>query len=184
MVISPGRLREMLKKEFRQMFRDPRMRPIVLVSPVIQVLVFGYAVNTDVRDTRTAVVDYDNTADSRLFVQKLTASGYFKIVEHISDPARFVALLDRCEAVIGLQLPAGFSRDLRSGAGADIQVLVDGTDSNTGTVVQGYVSRIAQAFGSSLSQSGDQPVELSLRAWYNPSLQSRVYNVPGVIGVL
>jgi ABC-2 type transport system permease protein len=185
-VVSPHRLRELLKKEFRQMLRDPRMKAIIFAAPVFQLLVFGYAVNTDIRNTATYLVDFERSAESRALVDAFTATGYFEIVGRSQRAADMVAALDHGRAVVGIEIPAGFSADLARGSGS-VQVLVDGTNSNTGTVAQGYATQIVHRYAmtyaleSGRRQSG---VDLRIRAWYNPELKSRVYNVPGVVGVL
>jgi drug efflux transport system permease protein len=186
MSMAPRRVVEMVRKEFRQMFRDPRMKPIVFVSPVIQLLLFGYAVNTDVRHTSTFVVDQDATAESRAMLDALTASGHFTITGRSHRPADLVTALDRGDAVVGVQIPAGFASDLKSGR-ANVQVIVDGTNSNTGTIARANAVQIIAHFAQRGAQaSGRIPtgIDLRMRAWYNPALVSRVYNVPGVIGLL
>lgn len=184
MAISRRRVLDMLRKEWKQMFRDPRMKPIVFVSPVIQVLLFGYAVNTDVRNTNTFLIDHDRTAESRLLTSRLTATGYFRIVATGTSPDQMVHALDAGDAVVGIEIPAGFARDLRQGTGA-VQVIVDGTDSNTGVVAQGYATRIIGEFARDFVSGTPPPgVDAEVRAWFNPELESRVYNVPGIIGLL
>jgi len=186
-----GRLRELMRKEFRQTLRDPRAKRLVFVAPVVQLLLFGYAVNTDVRNAATFVVDHDRTAESRELVQTLTASGYFRVVGNGSRPAEIVNALDQGDALLGLEIPRGFAADLVSGRGARVQVLVDGTSSNTALVAMGYATQIVARFGVRKG-TGDRGqgtvgavgVELRARAWYNPNLISRVYNVPGVIGTI
>jgi len=182
-----GRLVELIRKEFRQTLRDPRSKRLVFVAPVVQLMLFGYAVNTDVRNAATFVVDYDRTAESRDLVRTLTASGYFRVVGTGDRPAAIVRALDRGDALLALEIPRGFAADLASGRGARVQVLVDGTSSNTALVAQGYATQIIQRFG--LERGGGaaavpRGVELRARAWYNPNLVSRVYNVPGVIGTI
>src|SRR5690606_12991894 len=142
------RVRALLRKELRQLFRDPRSKRIVFGAPVIQLLLFGYAVNTDVQRVATVVVDHDRTAESRALVDALTAGGYFRVVDRLDRPADLAAALDAGDATIGVEIPAGFARDLAAGRGARVQVLVDGTNSNTGTVAQGYIARIVQEFGA------------------------------------
>jgi ABC-2 type transport system permease protein len=177
-----------LRKELRQIFRDPKTKRIVFASPIIQLLLFGYAVNTDVHRVATFVVDHDRTAESRALVDALTAGGYFRVAGRSDRPADMGAALDGGKAVIGMQIPQGFARDLAAGRGAHVQVLVDGTNSNTGTVAQGYASRIVQEFGLSYAEARGRSlqggVDLRTRAWYNPDLESRTYNVPAVIGAL
>lgn len=181
-----SRVREMVRKEMRQLLRDPRSRAMIFVAPVIQLIMFGYAVNTDIRDTATIVMDHDRSAESRALVDAFTATGYFKIVAWAERPADLVEALDHGDAVLGIEIPAGFSRRLARGT-ATVQVVVDGTNSNTATVAQGYANRITQRFAlDRLVEVGGQPpaVDLRTRAWYNPNLESRAYNVPGVIGLI
>ncbi len=182
------RIRALLRKELRQLFRDPRSKRIVFGAPVIQLLLFGYAVNTDVQRVATVVVDHDRTAESRALVDALTAGGYFRVVGRFDRPADLAAALDAGKATIGVEIPAGFARDLGAGRGARVQVLVDGTNSNTGTVAQGYIARIVQEFGAErAAAAGALPaggVDLRARAWYNPDLASRVYNIPAVVGAI
>jgi ABC-2 type transport system permease protein len=184
--MNPERVFEMVRKEFRQVFRDPRMRRVLFIAPVIQLVAFGYAVSTDVRDTRTFVVDGDGTRASRELVDAFTASGYFRVVGGSRRPADLVEALDHGEAVLGLVIPTGFSRDLEGGGPARVQLLFDGTDSNTATVAQGYAERIVQSYAARHAPAQGPPpaVDLRSRAWYNPDLSSRVYNVPAVIGAL
>ncbi len=174
----------MVGKEFRQIFRDPRMVRVILLAPILQLIVFGYAVSTDIWKVKTAVVDHDRTAASRGLVDALTASGYFRVREYSDRSSDLVAALDRGSAVVGLEIPAGFARDLADGQ-ASIQLLLDGTNSNTASVAQSYAERIVLDFGQRSLPSGvPQVIELRERAWYNPDLGSRNYNVPAVIGAL
>lgn len=179
------RIRELVAKELLQIFRDPRIKPVLFVSPILQLLLFGYAVNTDVRHTALFVVDHDRTAASRDLVATLVAGGYFQVTGHSDRPADLVRALDRGEAVVGLEVPPGFARELARGA-ARIQLLVDGSDSNTGLVAQGNAVRIIQAFGARVAGPARPAGGVGLRAQalFNPSLESRMYNVPGVIAVL
>jgi ABC-2 type transport system permease protein len=185
MSISWSRVRYMLVKEWVQMFRDPRMKPIVFVAPIVQLLLFGYAVNTDVRETTTIILDQDRTQESRRLISQLTASGYFRVTEYATSGKDIVAALDGGRAIVGLEIPPGFSADLLAGRGPDLQILVDGTNPNTGTVAQAYAGRIIQDYAKSFAPPGAPTgVDLRTRAWFNPDLASRTYNVPGVIGLL
>ena len=188
MRISPLRVRVLIQKEIRQLFRDPKTKRIIFAAPIIQLLLFGYAVNTDVRNVSTLAVDQDRTAESRLLLETLTASGYFRIVGVEADPNSIESALDRGSALVGIQIPPGFSRHLKAGEAANLQVLVDGTNSNTATVAQGYAGRIIQDFAiDQAARQGIVPeggIDLRVRALYNPDLSSRVYNVPGVVGLL
>ncbi len=186
--LSLLRIRRMVIKELRQLFRDPKTKRIIFVSPVLQLILFGYAVNTDVRNVATFVVDHDRTELSRRVVDAFTASGYFRVVGTSDRSADVGAALDHGRAAVGLEIPAGFTRDLVAGRAPAIQLVVDGTNSNTATVASGYAAKIAQELGARLAAARGAPrragVELRARAWFNPSLESRVYNVPAVIGVI
>jgi ABC-2 type transport system permease protein len=178
----------MVRKELSQLFRDPKTKRVIFVSPLIQLVLFGYAVNTDVRRVPTLVVDHDRTAESRLLVEAFSASGYFLVVRTSDRPAEIERALDRGEARVGLWIPAGYATDLAAGRSPHVQVVLDGSNSNTATVAQGYLARIVAEHGARrAAASGMVPpagVELRARAWFNPSLESRVYNVPAVIGVI
>lgn len=188
---SLERIAEMVKKELHQIARDPRLRRVLFVAPMLQLLVFGYAVSTDVRHTATFVVDQDRSAASRELLDAFTAGGYFDVVGRSQRPADAVAALDHGEAVVGLVIPPGFAEEL-AGGGATVQVLVDGTNSNVATVALGYAERIVaehgvEVAGERAAGGGAMPgggVDLRERAWFNPSLESRNYNVPAVVGAL
>lgn len=186
--IDRTRVLRMIRKELRQIFRDPRMSRVVFIAPVIQLVIFGYAVNTDIRDTPMYVVDHDQTHESRALVDALTASGYFRVAEQSQDDQAMATALDRGDVIIGLEIPATYTRDLDAGRGAEIQVLVDGSNSNTGTVVQGNAIRILRDYTARRMRAGGgripRGVDLRIRAWFNPDLASRDYNVPGVLGVI
>lgn len=188
MYLSPLRMRRMIWKELVQIFRDPKLRGIVFVSPLIQLLVFGYAVSTDVEDAATFVVDLDRTFTARRLQDAFTTSGAFRVVGTSDDPADLVRALDRGEAILGLQIPAGFTRRITSADGAEVQLLIDGSNSNTAGAVQGDAGAIVRRFSFEFARDHGAPpetgVELRPRAWYNPDLSSQVYNVPAVIGVV
>ncbi|MCA9737018.1 MAG: ABC transporter permease [Gemmatimonadota bacterium] len=187
--IRPARVKHLIRKELRQLLRDPRSRRIIFLSPIIQLILFGYAVNTDVRHVRTIVADHDRTATSRAVVDALVNSEYFQVTERTDRAGDVRDALDEGRVVTAVVIPPGFTADLESGQGASVQVLVDGTSSNTATVVQGYAGRVLRQFGveavSSLRGGGvDAPLQVESRAWFNPALASRVYNVPAVIGTI
>jgi len=188
----------MVRKELRQLLRDPRARPILFVAPLLQLLLVGYAVSTDVRHVKTFVVDYDRTEASRALVDALTGSGYFDVTARSSSSADLVRALDRGTVTVGLEIPPGYAVDIAAGR-ARVQLLLDGSDSNEATVALGYATLIlsshgvdvarkeglrAVSTGRSLGRGSPGVVDLRVRAWYNPELESRVYNVPAVIGLL
>jgi ABC-2 type transport system permease protein len=182
--MSPERVFEMVRKEFRQLFRDPRLRRVIFVAPVVQLLAFGYAVSTDVRNVSTLVVDHDRTRASRELVEAFTASGYFRVLGFAERPADVVRALDHGDAVLGVVIPRGFEKDVSTGT-ARVQLLFDGTNSNLATVARGYAERIVLSWGLQVSDVPETSlVDLRSRAWFNPGLESRDYNVPAVIGAL
>jgi ABC-2 type transport system permease protein len=188
------RLHQMLIKEFRQIFRDPRMRTIIFIAPVVQMLLFGYAVTTDVRNVPTAVYDLDRSPASRELVARLAGSGYFQIVERAGNPARLRELLDGGKVLMALEIPPGFQAALDGGRSAELQLLVDGSDSNTAGIALDYSGRITGDFSREalrqrlLRQTGTElpatRVELEWRAWFNQNLESRNFYVPGVIAMI
>ena len=184
MSISWPRVRSLLRKEWRQIFRDPRSKRIVFASPILQLVLFGYAVNTDVHETALYVVDHDVSAESRALVDALTAADRFRITGSSGRSADLLHALDRGTARIGIEIPPDFSERLHAGD-AHVQVLLDGTNSNTATIAQGYAARIIQQFGARyVQQDVTDGIDLRARAWYNPALESRVYNIPAVVGTI
>jgi len=181
---SRERVREMVRKEYLQLFRDPRLWRIMFIAPLIQLIVFGYAVSTDVHDTATFVIDHSNSRASRELVDGFTASGYFRVVGTSQRPADLVRALDKGDARVGIEIPVDFSARLHDGSGAVVQVVFDGTDSNTATVAQGYAERIVQNYAQRVSGDARPAIELRERAWFNPNLVSRDYNVPAVAGAI
>ena len=188
------RLRRMLVKEFLQLFRDPKMRRMVFLMPMVQVLVFGYAVSTDVRNVPTAVMDFDRSVSSRELLSGFSASGYFRFVAETRDAAAAQELLDRGTVGAILRIDQGFEGDLRAGRTARLQVIADGTDSNTARIAIDYAGRIAGKFSDRVLLAriarlrGALPppggVALVSRAWFNENLESRNFYVPGVIALI
>jgi len=182
---STGRIREVVRKEFRQLFRDPRMVRILIFPPLLQLIIFGYAVSTDIRQTPTFVVDHDRTPASREIVETLTATGHFRVVARSSRTEDLARALDMGKAIVGLEIPVGFAKALGKGTGATVQLLLDGTNSNTALMARGYAERILSDYARR-QQAAPTPagIDLRERAWYNPDLASRNYNVPGVVAMI
>ena len=187
------RLKSMLVKEYIQALRDPRMRFVLFVIPVFQTIVFGYAVNTDVRHIATAVYDRDNSPESRDLVQKFLSSGYFDLVEYLQDDGRVRELLDRGTVRMVLHLDKGFGATLAVGRTAPVQIILDGTDANTANIIEGYVQGVALAFNENvqierLNRKGvtqtEIPVTARIRFWFNEDLESKNFIIPGLIVVI
>jgi len=188
------RIKHMLIKEFIQVFRDPRMRMVIFVIPCIQVFVISYAISMDVKHVRTALFDLDNSQASRDVAASFVRSGYFDVVERIGTDKEATALLDRGKVSAVLHIMHGFADDLRGERTARLQVLVDGTDSNTANIVQSYAVKIAAAYSQNILVERYHRLlgainlpgrpELQTRAWFNENLESRNFFVPGVLVVV
>lgn len=188
------RIKEMLIKEFIQIFRDPKMKGVIFMMPIIQVLVFGYAVTTDVKHIATAVYDMDNSRASRELMARFVESGYFDVIEYVDSDSRAAKLIDQSVVSTVLRINKGFENDLRGGRTARIQVIVDGSDSNTAGIVLSYSSAIALRFSQKVLITRftrvrgvfNKPghVEMQTRAWFNENLESRNFYVPGVIAII
>lgn len=185
------RIRRLVVKEFIQVLRDPRMKAIVFITPVMQLFLFGYAVTTDVTDITTALYDLDRSYESRELVRQLEASGYFTVRYRPDSPGELAMLIERGTALAALQINRGFGSDLRKGLLTEVQIIVDGTDSNTATVAMDYANRIIARYAQSFAARTEAQermtpggIDLRTRAWYNPDLRSRNYYVPGVIAII
>lgn len=189
------RVRSLILKEFHQLRRDRRLMGMLLIAPVIQLLVLGFAATTDIREIDLAVRDYDRSRESREYVATLTASGYFAPTHLTGDEGRDADVLVSGKAGLVLVIPRGFARALSRGERIDVQVLVDGSDSNFAARGLGYLGRATRLYSERLvglagravpsgATFGLPSVEIEPRAWYNPELVSRHYMVPGVLGVL
>ncbi len=188
------RLLRMLIKEFTQVLRNPRMRAVVFVMPVLQVLIIGYAVNTDVRHVPLAVYDLDRTPASRDLLARFEGSGCFDVVRRIQVEAEIQTVLDAGDAKAVLRINRGFAEDLDGGRTALAQLLLDGSDSNTASIILGYAARISADFNRTIIEQRfskaaglrleADPVALTWRAWFNPNLDSRNFFVPGVLAML
>jgi ABC-2 type transport system permease protein len=185
------RLRRMIRKEFLQLRQDPTMARIVFVAPVLQLLIFGYAVSFDVNNLTTAVCDLDRSPASRALVQRMVGSGYFRVVAEVQSPRELDRLLDMGHAQVAVSLPRGLQRELLAGQRPQVQALFDASDSNTAGVGSGYLTGVVEQFGQEyLAERMSRlapgvralpQVELRPRVWFNPELRSVDYMVPAVL---
>ncbi|HXE75690.1 MAG TPA: ABC transporter permease [Candidatus Xenobia bacterium] len=189
------RLYQMLIKEFIQVVRDKRMRFILVVPPMVQMLVFGYAATFEVHNVPMAVLDLDHSQESRELVSRFTSSPYFAVRGHLADERQLRQWIETEQAVLVLHIHPGFARKLRKGQTAPLQVVVDATNSNTALIALGYVNQIAQRFAADYQSdrmehiapqlSGRAPqITLERRPWYNHDLKSQWFFVPGVVATL
>jgi ABC-2 type transport system permease protein len=190
-----ARLKQMLIKEFIQVFRDKRTRFVLFGPPIIQMVIFGYAANFEVRHVRTVVLDLDHSQESRELVSRFSSSPYLDVQRELTDYRQIGDLIDQGKTTIGLEINAGFAQNLRKGQAAPLQVIVDATDSNTALIASGYITQIALGFAQDYQKDriyriSPQMIEkipsvrLEQRPWYNPDLRSRWFFVPGIIGSL
>jgi ABC-2 type transport system permease protein len=196
------RLRVILRKEFIQALREPRMRVLLFLPPFLQLLIFGYAVTLDVDHARIAWMDMDRTPESRALRAQFEGSGRFDVIATPQSEEQAQSVLDRGQAHAVVRVLPGFARDLARGRATEVQVLLDGTNSNTASLVSAYASGVIAGFANDVmtgQTKNDQTIKVSIRGpglarsamltpaaagsrvWFNPDLRSRNYFVPGVI---
>ena len=189
------RLRQILIKEFIHLFRDRHARFSLIVPPLLQMLIFGYAASYEVNRVSTAVLDFDHSQESREFLERFSASSRFQVRDVLQNESQIPSLLDHRRVVLVLQIQPGFAELLRKGQTAPVQAVLDGTDSNTALIAVGYINQIATRFAQDYQlqlANRTRPalatfaprIELQERPWYNANLESRWFFVPGVIGSL
>jgi ABC-2 type transport system permease protein len=179
-------------KEFLQIRRDRRMIPVIFVAPVVQVVVFGFAVNTDVTDVPTVLVDQDRSATSRDLASRFVQSGYFEIVATEERADAVDRWLVTSRAQMGLVIPAGFGAALAAGRSGALQIVADGSDAASANVAIGYAGALVSGYGAELSlrrlAGRGLPrighAELVPRVFYNPDLKSRWFYVPAVLAMI
>ena len=147
-----GRLKQMLIKEFIQVFRDKRTRFILIVPPIVQMLVFGYAATFEIHHVTTVVVDFDHSQQSRELISRFTSSPYFDVQGQLTNSGKLRDLIDGGQATVGIEIDAGFAQKLLSGQTAPMQVIVDATNSNTALIASGYISQIALGFAQDMQK--------------------------------
>ncbi len=191
--MSWRRLRAIFQKELRHIVRDVRSLAIALAMPLLFLVLFGYALSLDVDRIPTLVYDSDQSAESRELIQRFAGSRYFQIAGFVDDYRTMEQGIDSGRILMGLAIPRGYSRRIGSGAETSVQVLLDGSDSNTASIALGYADSVLRNYSLQLRSQGQNrkggvtlsaPVEARLRVWYNSSLQSKNYIVPGLIAVI
>lgn len=196
------RIREIIRKELLQVFRNRRTRTALFIPPMVQLIIFGYAVNLDVDHVRTAFMDEDHSPASRELLASFAGSGRFDVVTYADSEEEARALLDGGKVLAVVRVLPGFARDLERANNATVQVLIDGTNSNTASLIQSYAQEIVAGYdrnvtieqqirramagggtntgGGTISLRAPQ-VDTRSRVWFNPDLRSRNYFVPGVM---
>ena len=176
------------RKELRQIARDRRTLAILLFLPAFFLLLFGYALNWDIRGVRIAIDDRDRSADSRALVDAFVRTDYFTLVSSVRSQAELSALMDRNAIRAAIIIPTGFARDVARQVDVPVQVLLNGDNANTATTVMGYVTSIIQTEAARRSVEASpgraSPLSLESRIWYNPQLRSALFLVPGLIAYI
>ena len=187
------RIRHMMIKEFLQIRRDKRMLPVILIAPIVQVILLGYAATVDVMHIGLAVNDMDRTPETRELVQRFTNTGYFEVVAQTQKPDEVDEYLDNSSATIALILPKGFGEAVRKGEPAAVQLIADGADANTANISLNYARQIIGGFAQEIMteqfvrRAGGvsiPQVTPEIRVWFNPELRSANYMVPGVVAMI
>ncbi|MBN2338198.1 MAG: ABC transporter permease [Acidobacteria bacterium] len=192
-----NRIAAIIRKEFIQTLKDPRSLALLVGPPIIQLILFGYAVNLDVERARLGWMDADRTPESRELGDAFRNSRYFALTATPESEREIRELLDRGAVDAVVRLLPGFGRDVMRGNTAGVQILVDGTNSNTASIVSSYATQIVASYAAAVGAARPKappppalgppiPAVVSIltaedRVWFNPDLRSRVYFVPGVI---
>jgi len=191
--MSIRRIKALTKKEFIQMSRDIRSLMGAIFNPLLMIFLFGYALSLDVDRIPTVVLDFDRTPVSREFIHRLTDSRYFTLVRYLDRDRDVDESLARGEALMALVIPLEFASKVKQGIHAPIQVIFDGSDSNTATIALGYLKAVAAGFDIALQEQRirraglkmvDMPLEARIRVWFNPELKSKNFIIPGLTGVI
>ena len=187
------RLRQMLIKELIQLFRDPHARFGLIVPTIVQVLIFGYAASFELHHVRMAVLDLDHSYESRELLSRFESNGHFELAATLSNRRQISDLIDHGKVTLAIQILPRFAELVRKGETAPVQVILDGTNSNTALIALGYINEIANGYAQDYAKAKllrQAPsiavhlpsVELARRPWYNPNLESQWFFVPGTIG--
>lgn len=182
------------KKEIIQLLRDRRLLPLVFIAPVIQLILFGYVVQTEVKNIGVVLVDHDRSQESRIMAEKFTNAGYFTIVARADSEQEMPDFIRSDAATLGLIIPKGFEQSIKAGKTAELMLALDGSDANVGMQAMQYAQRIIAARSQELTAkrlgsmrgiiAKVSTVEPRIRVWYNPDLKSVNYMVPGLIGLI
>jgi ABC-2 type transport system permease protein len=184
------RIREMVRKEFIQLFRDKKNRPLLVIAPLIQLLIFGYVVTTDVREVRVCIMDQCRTLESRMLIDAFSANKTFNIIAEADHPRALDSLLLQRKVDLAVHIPPDFSEKIHQGHSANVQIIADGSASNMAAVRISYAGSVLARFNEQLIhemyaqklQYGQ--IDGRIRTWYNPNLDSQNFYVPGIVAFL
>jgi ABC-2 type transport system permease protein len=185
---------KIVRKEFLQFKRDPKMFGIILVAPVVQLVLLGYAATLDVNSIHTLIYDQDKTLSSRNLIERFESSGFFSIDYYADKYEDVTSTLDNGKAIFALIIPKDFEKGIERNETVNLQAIFDGSDGNTASIASGYVAQIVAKYSqflvlNSMNRLGRKIVpsgKLSSepRVWYNPTLKTRNFMVPGIVGLL
>jgi ABC-2 type transport system permease protein len=179
------RVKAIAQKELIQIRRDPLSLAMAFLMPVLLLFIFGYAITLDINNITTIVYDLDRSALSRELISQLTASGYFSVVRYAEDGKEIDKYLDAGKARVAVSIPHDFSKNIRTGEAAQLQVIADGSDSNTATIALGYLSALTEIYSQRIGGGRITPlIDPRVRVWYNTELKSRNFIIPGLIAVI
>ena len=180
------RLTSLIKKELLAVLRDKKSRLALIIPPVLQICIFGYAATMNVTRVPYAVLDKDGGELAAQYIADLEGTGIFRRQATAATEKDIDRLIDSRDIVLGLTIPADFSRNLQTGRPASLQLIGDGRNTNTAAIALSYAQQIASSFGAELlaKNAAASPVEIESRAWFNPNLITRWFIVPGLIAVL
>jgi len=182
------RIKNLVIKEFIYYFREKRTVFFLFATPLIQIIIFGYVATMDVNNVSTAFYDLDRSSESRELLRRLESSGYFTVKRMPASPGEIRELIDKGDVLCAIQINRGFGKDIQRGIPTEIQVIVDGTDSNTALIAMNYINTIIGKYSRDMVgakvNANVWRLDLRNRVWYNPDLKSRNYMVPGVIAVI
>lgn len=182
-----NRIRALIIKEFIAVWKDKKSRVVIIVPPLIQLLVFGYAATYDVNHVATAIYNEDAGLAARELVARFEGSPSFEIVSHLSRDAEIKEVIDPRNASLVIHIGQTFSRDILANRPAQVQLIVDGRESNTASIILGYASQIVADFNREWLQAHGEvmpPARLVVRSWFNPNLASQWFIVPGIVALL
>ncbi len=186
------RIKAIAKKEVRQLKRDKRMLYVLFVFPILLLVIFGYAINFDVHHIKLVVYDQDKSFDSRSFINTLTSSDYFDLVGYINNENKIKNILDTKKAQCVIVFPKDMSKDLYSRKNVDVQILIDGVDANTASIIVSYMNiataSYSQKFQSkvfaAMGRKSYIPIDVRPAFWFNPDLNSTFFLIPGLIAMI
>jgi ABC-2 type transport system permease protein len=187
MIESLLRIVALTRKELLAVLKDPRARNSLLLPPILQCLLFGYAASYDLNHIPYAVLDRSGSVASQNLLSRLDGTGLFERVANLQTQRQLSAYIDDRRALLAIEIPPDFARRLEGGGGADVQIVADGRNSNTAGTALGYAQSVVDGFNSDWRADHGQPgppVTVEARAWYNPNLVTRWNMIPGLIGTL